>query len=135
MIKKYMSVRMVHAEKMNLKEYEKKTGKNPLKDTIGESDYPGYLVTNEAGFARWMKKEIFESQFELADTPKDRMVVELNELTQRLDALQKTLSNSKVFDVVPEAQKGLMISQYHAMCLYGDILSKRLNLLSKNSDR
>lgn len=125
-MKKYIRLQEVMAEPMTLKEYEKKTGKNPLKDSIGDSDYPGYMILNNTGFGHWVKKEVFEAQYISHETRTDRMMFEFGELAERIDKLEAFLQveDSKKLSM---EEKTLLMAQYHAMSLYAITLTQRID--------
>ena len=111
---------------MTLKEYEKKTGKNPLKDSIGESDYPGYIIMNSTGFGHWVKKEMFEAQYISHESRTDRMMFEFGELAERIDKLESFLQSDEAKKLDMEEKTSLM-AQFHAMSLYAITLTNRID--------
>lgn len=102
----------------------------------------GYHVqyTNPDGstYDSWSPKDVFEKSYQVAEDFKDRLIIEFNELEDRLNKLH-AFFDEKAFDKVVEicgpAQTALMFSQYHAMRHYHDILKTRIELLEVFPDK
>ena len=86
----------------------------------------------------WIPKEVFEKSYQIAEDFKDRLIIELKELKERLNKLDAFL-NGDDYDTVVEkcgtVQTALMLSQYHAMRHYYDILRTRIELLENFPDK
>lgn len=93
-----------------------------------EKDNAGYHVKYEGGYESWSPAEPFEKDYKMADTPLDRMVIEYDELKQKIDKLDAFLDSEK-FKTLDEKVKGLLSSQYHIMIAYSIVLSERMRLM------
>lgn len=102
----------------------------------------GYHVqyTNPDGstYDSWSPKDVFEKSYQVAEDFKDRLIIELKELKERLNKLEAFL-NENDYDKVAEkcgpVQTAFIISQYHAMRHYYDILRTRIELLEEFPDK
>lgn len=63
----------------------------------------------------------------MANTPKDRVVLEEEELQIKIEALKNMLDKPKP-DFISQVQWDLMQEQYVHMCSYGNILRQRIKL-------
>ena len=128
-MKKYIGTKQIEAEPMTMGEaYEKnflQTGRVPNES---EKDKVGYHVKYEDGYESWSPAEPFEKAYKVADTPLDRMVIEYDELKQKIDKLDVFLDSDK-FKTLDEKVKGLLSSQYHIMIAYSIVLSERMRLM------
>lgn len=103
---------------------------------------PGYHVqyTNPDGstYDSWSPKEVFEKSYQIAEDFKDRLIIEFKELKERFNKLE-AFWNENDYDKVAEkcgiVQTALMLSQYHAMGHYYDILRTRIELLENFPDK
>ena len=57
-----------------------------------------------------------------------RMVDELNELQTKAEKLNIFIEQNDIYKSLPQEKQDLMRDQWHAMCLYIDILKKRIAL-------
>ena len=128
-MKKYIGTKQIEAEPMTMGEaYEKnllQAGKVPNES---EKDNAGYHVKNEDGYESWSPAEPFDKAYKVADTPLDRMIIEYDELKQKIDKLDVFLDSEK-FKTLDEKVKGLLSSQYHIMIAYSIVLSERMRLM------
>ena len=128
-MKKYIGTKQIEAEPMTMGEaYEKnllQAGKVPNES---EKTKAGYHVKYEGGYESWSPDEPFEKAYKVADTPLDRMVIEYDELKQKIDKLDVFLDSEK-FKTLDEKVKGFLSSQYHIMIAYSIVLSKRMRLM------
>ena len=128
-MKKYIGTKQIEAEPMTMGEaFEKnllQAGRVP-----NESEMPkaGYHVKYEGGYESWSPAESFEKAYKVADTPLDRMIIEYDELKQKIDKLDVFLDSEK-FKTLDEKVKGLLSSQYHIMIAYSIVLSERMRLM------
>lgn len=135
-LKPYIGTKMVMAEQMAKSAAVAKGWARPSSE--GNEDVPGYHVqyTNPDGstYDSWSPKDVFEKSYQVAEDFKDRLIIELKELKERLNKLEAFL-NENDYDKVAEkcgpVQTALMLSQYHAMRHYYDILKTRIELLEK----
>lgn len=138
-LKQYIGTKMVKAEPMVKSAAVAKGWARPLERN---EDVPGYHVqyTNPDGstYDSWSPKDVFEKSYQVAEDFKDRLIIELQELKERLNKLEAFL-NENDYDKVAEkcgpVQTALMLSQYHAMRHYYDILKTRIELLEDFPDK
>lgn len=92
-MKKYIGTKQVEAEPMAMGEaYEKgllQAGRVPSE---AEKDKDGYHVRYKDGYESWSPTEPFEESYKLADTALDRMLIEGEELTVKLEKSFRLLS-------------------------------------------
>lgn len=128
-MKKYIGTKHVEAEPMTMGEaYEKnllQTGRVPNES---EKTKAGYHVKYEDGYESWSPAEPFDKAYKVADTPLDRMVIEYDELKQKIDKLDVFLDSEK-FKTLDEKVKGFLSSQYHIMIAYSVVLTERMRLM------
>lgn len=103
---------------------------------------PGYHVqyTNPDGstYDSWSPKEVFDKSYQIAEDFKDRLIIEFKELDARLIKLNAFMNENdydKIVEKCGPVQTALMISQFHAMKHYYDILRTRIELLEDFPDK
>ena len=138
-LKQYIGTKMVKAEPM---EKSAALAKGWARPSEGNKDVPGYHVqyTNLDGstYDSWSPKEVFEKSYQVAEDFKDRLIIEINELEDRLNKLDAFLDEKdyeKIVEKCGTVQTALMLSQYHAMKHYYDILKTRIELLEVFPDK
>lgn len=91
-LKQYIGTKMVKAEPMAKSAAVAKGWARPSE---GNEDVPGYHVqyTNPDGstYDSWSPKEVFEKLYQIAEDFKDRLIIELKELKERLNKLDAFL--------------------------------------------
>ena len=128
-MKKYIGTKQIEAEPMTMGEaYEKNLLQAGRVPNESEKDKVGYHVKYEGGYESWSPAEPFEKAYKVADTPLDRMIIEYDELKQKIDKLDVFLDSDK-FKTLDEKAKGLLSSQYHIMIAYSIVLSERMRLM------
>ena len=128
-MKKYIGTKQIEAEPMTMGEaYEKNLLQAGRVPNESEKTKAGYHVKYEGGYESWSPAEPFEKAYKVADTPLDRMVIEYDELKQKIDKLDVFLDSEK-FKTLDEKVKGLLSSQYHIMTAYSIVLSERMRLM------
>lgn len=132
-LKQYIGTKMVKAEPM-VKSVA--LAKGWARPSEGNKDVPGYHVqyTNLDGstYDSWSPKEVFEKSYQVAEDFKDRLIIEFNELKERfnkLDAFLDVNDYDKIVEKCGTVQTALMLSQYHAMRHYYNVLKTRIVLL------
>lgn len=124
-MKKYIGTKEVEAEPMTMGEaYEKgllQVGRIPR---IDQKDKPGYHVKYKDGFGSWRSAELFEERYKLADTALDRMLIEGDQLTEKLQKLQMFACTSKFMEL-DVATKAMLVAQACVMQDYQTILNQR----------
>ena len=128
-MKKYIGTKQIEAEPMTMGEaYEKNFLQAGRVPNESEKDKAGYHVKYEGGYESWSPAEPFEKAYKVADTPLDRMIIEYDELKQKIDKLDVFLDSEK-FKTLDEKVKGLLSSQYHIMIAYSVVLTERMRLM------
>ena len=128
-MKKYIGTKQIEAEPMTMGEaYEKNLLQAGRVPNESEKTKAGYHVKYEGGYESWSPAEPFEKAYKVADTPLDRMIIEYDELKQKIDKLDVFLDSEK-FKTLDEKVKGLLSSQYHIMIAYSIVLSERMRLM------
>ena len=128
-MKKYIGTKQIEAEPMTMGEaYEKNLLQAGRVPNGSEKTKAGYHVKHEGGYESWSPAEPFEKAYKVADTPLDRMIIEYDELKQKIDKLDVFLGSEK-FKTLDEKVKGLLSSQYHIMIAYSIVLSERMRLM------
>lgn len=128
-MKKYIGTKQIEAEPMTMGEaYEKNLLQAGRVPNESEKTKVGYHVKYEDGYESWSPAEPFDKAYKVADTPLDRMVIEYDELKQKIDKLDVFLDSEK-FKTLDEKVKGLLSSQYHIMIAYSIVLSERMRLM------
>ena len=128
-MKKYIGTKQIEAEPMTMGEaYEKNLLQAGRVPNESEKTKAGYHVKYEDGYESWSPAEPFEKAYKVADTPLDRMIIEYDELKQKIDKLDVFLDSEK-FKTLDEKVKGLLSSQYHIMIAYSIVLIERMRLM------
>ena len=128
-MKRYIGTKQIEAEPMTMGEaYEKNLLQAGRVPNESEKTKAGYHVKYEGGYESWSPAEPFEKAYKVADTPLDRMIIEYDELKQKIDKLDAFLDSEK-FKTLDEKVKGLLSSQYHIMIAYSITLSDRMRLM------
>lgn len=128
-MKKYIGTKQIEAEPMTMGEaYEKNLLQAGRVPNESEMIKAGYHVKYEGGYESWSPAESFEKAYKVADTPLDRMIIEYDELKQKIDKLDVFLDSEK-FNTLDENVRGLLSSQYHIMIAYSIVLSERMRLM------
>ena len=128
-MKKYIGIKQIEAEPMTMGEaFEKNLLQAGRVPNESEKTKVGYHVKYEDGYESWSPAEPFDKAYKVADTPLDRMVIEYDELKQKIDKLDVFLDSEK-FKTLDEKVKGLLSSQYHIMIAYSIVLSERMRLM------
>lgn len=124
-MKKYIGTKQVEAEPMTMGEaYSKgllQVGRAPSE---AEKIMAGYHVMYKDGYENWLPAEEFEEEYKLADTALDRMLIEGEELTVKLEKLQAFASTEK-FEGLDEATKAMLVAQAKIMAEYQCVLNQR----------
>ena len=126
-MKKYIGTKQVEAEPMTMGEAYKRnllqTGRVP---NDSEKDNSGFYVRYQDGYESWSPAETFCKAYKIADTPLDRMIIEHQELRDKINKLEKFLS-SEGFDSLNYKMQTLLDMQYQVMTEYSLILKERIN--------
>lgn len=121
-----MVQKQVEAEPMTMGQaYEKgflQVGRVP--SDVEQYNTPGYHVKYADGYESWSPAKPFEEAYKLADTALDRMLIEGEELTVKLEKLQAFIGTDK-FDSLDEATKAMLVAQAKIMTEYQCVLNQR----------
>lgn len=124
-MKKYIGTKQIEAEPMTMGEaYEKgllQAGKVPNENKKSKA---GYHVKYKDGYESWSPAEPFEETYKLADTALDRMLIEGEELTVKLEKLQSFIGTDK-FGSLDEATKAMLVVQAKIMANYKCVLNQQ----------
>ncbi len=125
-MKKYIGTKEVKAQPMNSYEASQKGYKTGKADRIRN----GYEVEYEDGYKSWSPAEPFEKAYKVAETFKDRLIIERKELAARLEKLVMFMDSPKFAEVVADKEQSeLLAEQRDHMGEYLNILNKRIKLL------
>lgn len=90
----------------------------------------GYKVVYEDGYESWSPKDVFEKAYKVADTFKDRLHIEQQDLAEKLSKLCAFVDTPKFEEVVKdEHQRDLLLQQRDYMGEYLNILTQRIKSL------
>lgn len=121
-MKKYIGTKVIKAEPMTVTEAQV-LGVEIKPATVEEN---GYLVEYKDGYKSWSPKSVFDETYKPADTFLDRLAVEQQELTEKVDKLRKFLSLEEAQMKVGSFQFVRMTEQLEAMEKYLNILTRRI---------
>ena len=125
-MKKYIGTKQVEAEPMTMGEAYKRNllqvGRVP---NDSEKDNPGFYVRYQDGYESWSPAETFNKAYKLADTPLDRMIIEHQELNNKIDKLGEFIC-SEEFNSLNYKQRILLNMQIHIMIEYSLVLTERI---------
>lgn len=121
-MKKYIGTKVIKAEPMTVTEAQV-LGVEIKPATVEEN---GYLVEYKDGYKSWSPKSVFDETYKPAETFLDRLAVEQQELTEKVDKLRKFLSLEDALMKVGSFQFVRMTEQLEAMEKYLNILTRRI---------
>lgn len=122
-MKKFIGTKVIMAEPMTMTEAQKVLGRELKPATVEEN---GYLVEYRDGYKSWSPKSVFEEAYKPIETFLDRLAIEKQELTVKVDKLLKFLSMKDVIMKVGSFQFARMTEQLEAMEKYLSILTIRI---------
>ena len=120
-MKKFIGTKVIMAEPMTMVEAQKVLGRE-IKPTTVEGD--GYLVEYEDGYKSWSPKSVFEKAYQVSETPLDRMLIEQNELEDRISKLHVFVYSDK-FQGLDKVTQAMLVSQLQTMRDYDNSLCMR----------
>lgn len=125
-MKKYIRTKQVEAMPMLLGDFIAKNGRNPYENDGKTHGYdePGYLIKYKEGYESWSPKEVFDEAYKSADTASDRMLIEGEDLTVKLENLQ-IFTTTLTFDKLDTTTKAMLVAQASVMQEYQNILNQR----------
>ena len=117
-MKKYIGTKQVEAKPMTIGEaYKRKLLQKNKVPNDSEKDSPGFYIINEDGYESWLPAEPFCKTYKIADTPFDRMIIEYQELRDKIDNFKNSLDYK--MQILIEMQHRVMIE-------YSLILKERI---------
>ena len=120
-MKKYLGTKLVTAKPMTREDAEAVLGKF-IKPAKQEYSGEGYLVRYEDGYQSWSPKEVFIKAYK----PADRLIIERDEVQQRLSSLTSALMQEDFREKVGSKHYYWMQEQRNAMEIYVEVLNKRI---------
>ena len=122
--KKYIGTKLVEAAPMSANDAEECGFKT------GGKTCDGYWIRYEDGYESWSPKDVFEKAYKVADTFKDRLHIEQQDLAEKLSKLCAFVDTPKLEEVVKdEHQRDLLLQQRDYMGEYLNILTQRIKSL------
>lgn len=125
--KTYIGTKTIKAMPMKKEEAEKILGKSITPAAAGND---GYLVEYADGYQSWSPKYVFKEAYKVAETPVDRMNIELDELNDRICKCITALFHSESplrLDTFGASWHALH-DQVKVMLQYAELLHKRIVL-------
>lgn len=127
-MKKYIGTKQIEAEPMTMGEADEKrliaVGGKISKE---ERSINGYHVKYDNDIESWLPKEEFEHTYKCADTFLDRLRIELAELSDKQNKLNKFF-DTDIFKGLPKQKQTLLQAQFGAMLAYSQILVERIRI-------
>lgn len=131
-MKEYKCHKVIHAEAMTLGAYYQKRGWVIPSDEEDPWSL-GYLVSYDNGAdISWSPKDTFEEDYLPCGTPEERMSIELVELQDRIQKLEKFFGLTDAALIVGKEQYDLMVKQLNSMRMYRGFLVERKEMMCKN---
>ena len=126
-MKKYIGTKQIEAEPMTMGEAYRRnllqTGRVP---NDSEKDNPGFYVRYQDGYESWSPAETFNKAYKIADTPLDRMIIEHQELRDKINKLKEIMCRKEFCDF-DYKQRILLDMQLRSMLEYLFIVEERIN--------
>ena len=120
----YTGTKTVYAAPLNRADAASRLGRNLKSDNNDEEE--GYLVQYEDGYQSWSPKSTFEKAYKPSATFVDRMHIEIDELNERIVALNNFMLTSKYREMT-ENEKNMIVLQFTHMHDYYDALASRID--------
>ena len=122
-MKNYIGTKEVKAQPMTAEEAIEKGYK------VNNHTGDGYEVEYQDGYKSWSPKEVFEEAYKLADSFKDRVVLEQQELDVKFIKLNAFFFGDKSCQL-DTLNFALLKCQLDAMKAYNGILCQRISLIN-----
>ena len=125
-MKKYIGTQQVDAESMTMEEAYKRNllQKNKVPND-SEKDNPGFYVKYQDDYESWLPAETFCKIYKIAETPLERMIIEYQELRDKINKLKEIICRKEFCDF-DYKQRILLNMQLHIMIEYSLILKERI---------
>ncbi|WP_302460879.1 crAss001_48 related protein [Bacteroides clarus] len=129
MMKKYIGTKLVQAIPAIRKGGKVYLPTDAIPRTMDKVE-EGYKVIYEDGYESWSPKEVFEKAYKLADSFKDRLIIEQKDLAEKLSKLCAFVDSPKFEETVKDVhQRDLLVMQRFHMGEYLNILNQRIQSL------
>lgn len=133
-MEKYVGRKQVKAEPMTKGEaFENNLLHKGAELCEGDADVAGYLVEYEDGYKSWSPAGVFEKSYKRAESFADRLLIEREELADKVGKLEAALQSPELgSDVFKRMQNNmflLMVEQLRHMKEYLRVLDERLKEL------
>lgn len=126
-MKKYIGTQQVEAESMTMGEaYKYNLLQKDKVPNDSEKDNPGFYVRCQDSYESWIPAETFCKVYKFANTFLDRMIIEREELSNKIDKLEKFICSEK-FNSLNDKQRILLNMQLHSMIEYLLIIKERIS--------
>lgn len=135
-MKTYIGTKTVKAEPMVLGEFINTYNRDPYANQHGShpDTEEGYCVQYEDGYISWSPKAVFEKAYRVSETFIDRMEIELDNLSEKCDKLNKFIDENLKFQELSAPEQELMTAQLSAMFTYAKILEIRWKLAMSSQE-
>lgn len=126
-MEKYVGRKLVKAEPMSKGEaFKNNLLHNGVGLREGDAGVAGYLVEYEDGYKSWSPAGVFEKSYKRAETFADRLLIEREELADKVERLDAALRKPDTLQVCSGYQYVLMAEQLGHMKKYLRVLDERL---------
>lgn len=141
-MKQYIGTKTINAKPMTRAEYNAyREWELPSNEN---GDDKGYLVEyidggtanhpDHRGYISWSPKEVFEESYKVAETPLDRLVIEIGELDDRMKRLAHFLVDDKKATLMVGHEQALLLRrQLSCMENLSRILNDRITLMREEA--
>lgn len=125
-MKKYIGTQQVETESMTMGEAYKRNllQKNKVPND-SEKDNPGFYVKYQDDYESWLPAETFCKIYKIAETPLERMIIEYQELRDKINKLNEIMCRKEFCDF-NNKQHILLKMQHRVMIEYSLILKERI---------
>lgn len=132
-MKKYIGTKQIEAEPMTMGEafIEGFLQRNKI-PSDEEKSKKGYHIKYKDGYESWSPVEAFDETYRCCDTFVDRLHIELDELKDKSEKLNK-FCDTEIFKNLPKNKQTLMIAQFGSMVSYVAILEERIRIEEQES--
>jgi len=130
-LREYIGTKRIKASPMNRLNYNIYRGWELPNDENGSDE--GFLVEyldggkpnhlDHKGYISWSPKEQFKNAYKISETYIDRLVIEKNDLEDKIEKLKNALDNKKI----PTEAVNINEKQLSIMLDYSSILNEKLN--------
>lgn len=132
-MKKYIGTKQIEAEPMTMGEafIEGFLQRDKI-PSDEEKSKKGYHVKYKDGYESWSPVEAFDGTYRCCDTFVDRLHIELDELKDKSEKLNKFF-DTEIFKNLPKNKQTLMTAQFGSMISYAAILEERIRIEEQES--